>query len=65
MARITDYILNYGNVSLANLSFNHLDAAIITQLTLLDLSGVVSEKPITIKDAYQKYTELGKDKDRR
>lgn len=66
MSRIIDYIKTYGNVNIKNLAFNHLDAAILTQLTLLDLSGVVTnENPITIKDAYKLYQKLEKDKERR
>lgn len=66
MSRIVDYIKNYGNVSFANLSFNHLDAAILTQLPLLDLSEVITDdSPITIKDAYKMYQKLEKDKERR
>lgn len=66
MARITDYIQQYGNVSFDKLSFNQLDAAILTQLSLLDLSGVISDdKFITIKDAYSLYKSLNNDKERR
>lgn len=65
MSRIIEYIENNGNLDFKQLPFNQVDAAILTQLPLLDLSGVFEPGDTSIRQAYKNYMKLENDKERR
>ena len=64
MGKLLDYIRWRGDLSFEQCPFNPIDAAVFTQLVMLDLDGIANlDKGITIKTAYQKYIDKGYDID--
>lgn len=59
MANITDYVDWRGDVTLSASPFNDIDALILTQLSMVDLSGIVPSDPtdgyISLSDAAELY----------
>ena len=60
MGKLLDYIRWRGDLTFEQCPFNPLDAAVFTQLVMLDLTGVADvEKGISIKNAFKKYIDKG------
>ena len=58
MGKLLDYIRWRGDLSFEQCPFNPIDAAVFTQLIMLDLEGIAdNDKGITIETAYQKYID--------
>lgn len=60
MSNFLDYITWRGDLSFRQDSFNTIDSLILTRLAYLPLDNIVTEQPITLSAAYEKYTALNR-----
>mgnify|MGYP000050773214 CR=1 FL=1 len=58
MPNIFDYI-NWRDISIKQVPFNEIDNLILSRLSYFPLDEIVDNKPITLKETYEKYKKLG------
>ena len=58
MPNIFDYI-NWRDISIKQVPFNEIDNLILSRLSYFPLDEIIDNKPITLKETYEKYKKLG------